>query len=46
MIYLKRKNVEKLMLANIRPYRAFIGGIVISMVITYAASITLALLGL
>lgn len=36
MIYLRRKNVEKLTLAEIRPYRAFIGGISIALVLTYA----------
>ncbi len=43
MIYLRRKNVEKLTLAEIRPYRAFIGGISVALVITYAILTTMAL---
>jgi len=43
MIYLRRKNVEKLTLAEIKPYRAFIGGITIALLITYAVLITIAL---
>lgn len=43
MIYLRRKNVEKLTLAEIRPYRAFIGGITVTLFITYAVLITIAL---
>ena len=43
MIYLRRKNVERLTLAEIRPYRAFIGGISVTLVITYAILATMAL---
>ncbi len=43
MIYLRRKNVEKLTLAEIKPYRAFIGGITTTLLITYAVLITIAL---
>lgn len=43
MIYLRRKNVEKLTLAEIKPYRAFIGGIITALLITYAVLITLTL---
>lgn len=46
MIYLQRKNVEKLTLAEIKPYRAFIGGMVMAMTITYAILVTLALFNL
>lgn len=42
MIYLRRKNVEKLTMAEIRPYRAFIGGIIIALFVTYAILITVA----
>jgi hypothetical protein len=43
MIYLRRKNVEKLTLAEIKPYRAFIGGITTALLITYAILATMAL---
>lgn len=43
MIYLQRKNVKKLTLAEIKPYRAFIGGITTALLITYAVLITIAL---
>lgn len=43
MIYLWRKNVAKLTLSEIRPYRAFIGGISIALFITYAILATMAL---
>ena len=43
MIYLRRKNVTKLTMAEIRPYRAFIGGISAALLITYAILATLAL---
>ncbi len=43
MISLRRKNVEKLTLAEIKPYRAFIGGITTTLLITYAVLITIAL---
>ena len=42
MIYLRRKNVEKLTMAEIRPYRAFIGGITLALLFTYAVLITVA----
>lgn len=43
MIYLRRKNVEKLTIAEIKPYRAFIEGITIALLITYAVLATTAL---
>ncbi|PJA53088.1 hypothetical protein COU86_01775 [Candidatus Roizmanbacteria bacterium CG10_big_fil_rev_8_21_14_0_10_36_26] len=43
MIYLQRKNVAKLTIAEIRPYRAFVGGISIALLITYATLATMAL---
>jgi len=43
MIYLWRKNVVKLTLSEVRPYRAFIGGISIALVITYAILATMAI---
>ncbi len=43
MIYLRRKNVAKLTIAEIRPYRAFIGGITTALLITYAILATMAL---
>jgi len=43
MIYLQRKNVKKLTLAEIKPYRAFIGGITIALLISYTVLITIAL---
>ena len=43
MIYLRRKNVERLTLAEVRPYRAFIGGISIALLLTYAILATTAL---
>jgi len=46
MIYLRRKNVQKLTLAEIRLHWAFIGGMVITMVITYAILATIALIKL
>jgi len=46
MIYLRRRNVQKLTLAEIRPHWAFIGGMVITMIITYAILVTIALIKL
>lgn len=46
MIYLWRKNVRKLTLAEIRPYRVFIGGISVALFATYAVLTTIALFGL
>jgi len=43
MIYLRRKNVEKLTVAEIKPYRAFIGGITTALLLTYAILVTMAL---
>lgn len=43
MIYLRRKNVEKLTLSEIKPYRAFIGALTISLIVSYAIIITLVL---
>ena len=43
MIYLRRKNVAKLTIAEIKPYRAFIGGITTALLITYAILATMAL---
>ena len=42
MIYLRRKKVEKLTIAEIKPYRAFIGGITLALLFTYAVLITVA----
>lgn len=43
MIYLRRKNVVKLTLAEIKPYRAFIGGMAVALSTTYAVLVTIAL---
>ncbi len=43
MIYLQAQHVKKLTLAEIKPYRAFIGGITIALLITYAVLITITL---
>lgn len=43
VIYLRRKNVEKLTLAEVKPYRAFIGSIIVALITTYAVVTTLAL---
>jgi hypothetical protein len=43
MIYLRRKNVKKLTMAEIKPYRAFIGGISTALLVTYAVLATIAL---
>ncbi|PIU98327.1 hypothetical protein COS61_01970 [Candidatus Wolfebacteria bacterium CG03_land_8_20_14_0_80_40_12] len=43
IIYLRRKNVEKLTLTEIKPYRAFIGGLTFALLITYTIIATLAL---
>jgi hypothetical protein len=46
MIYLRRQHVEKLSLAEIKPYRAFIGGLTLALIITYTLLTTLALFSL
>jgi hypothetical protein len=43
MIYLRQRKVEKLTLLEIRPYRAFIGGIFITLFVTYGILVTIAL---
>lgn len=43
MIYLRRKNVVRLTLAEIKPYRAFIGGMAVALLATYAVLVTIAL---
>lgn len=43
LIYLKRKNVKKLTISEIKPYRVFIGSLTLALIITYAVLATIAL---
>ncbi len=43
LIYLRNKGVKKLTLAAVKPYHAYIGGLMLAMFITYAVLATLAL---
>ena len=43
LIYLQRQHIQKLTLGEVKPYRAFIGTITLTLVITYAVLTTIAL---
>ncbi len=43
LIYLQRQHIQKLTLAEIKPYRAFIGTLTLTLMITYAILTSIAL---
>ncbi len=43
LIYLRKHHVAKLTMSDIKPYRAFIGGMVSALILTYAILVTIAI---